>query len=635
MSNGLIRNSILLAIICFFCTSCVFVKLKQEEQEGKVSTVIVGHVSTQASIDGPIVVAAYSRHHGRSEIAHFTILHDRGEYELLVSKGSYYVFAFIDKNSNLIYDKGELAGQYGEPKAVAAPIGSIVPNINIDIPNSNKTIDWRIGQPITKEKPDKLYSRLAGTIVDLDDERFSDENGGLGFWESLSFYKKFGGTIYFIEEYDPEKIPILFIHGAGGTPKGWKYFVDNIDRSRFQPWFYYYPSGARIRSMSHLLLWKLQNLQIKYKFDKMVITGHSMGGLVARSFIMDHSVGFPYVKLFISLATPWGGNKMAEYGVRQAPAVIPCWIDMQPEGDFIHLLYKKRMPEDVTFYMFYGYRGSRNPFRANNDGTITMSSLLDRRSQAEATMSYAFDEDHASIAYSKEVVDQYNMILDSFAAKYDSSTHPSGGFIRLNFTYDYPAKSARPWPRLVLRTIGEKPKETEVALRPDDNGKKLGPFPDGNYIASIYAEGVRPIKNKVPVSIESDHINEINFSFVPDGMLSAYVMAAIKPENKTVGMPRWEHRPEDNTVVIQSVLLKGAGVNRTILPVADEKFDWREMETSRTDYCVNGYLRIFGLPAGEYELTIKAEGHETLVKKQFVTPGQENTTVFFELPPEK
>ena len=34
----------------------------------------------------------------------------------------------------------------------------------------------------------------------------------------------------------------------------------------------------------------------------------------------------PYIKLFISLATPWGGDRMAEYGVKQSPAVIPSWI---------------------------------------------------------------------------------------------------------------------------------------------------------------------------------------------------------------------------------------------------------------------------------------------------------------------
>jgi hypothetical protein len=65
----------------------------------------------------------------------------------------------------------------------------------------------------------------------------------------------------------PEKIPILFVHGAVGSPKGWEYFVNNIDRARFQPWFFYYPTGARIKSMSYLLFWKLFNLQIKYKFN--------------------------------------------------------------------------------------------------------------------------------------------------------------------------------------------------------------------------------------------------------------------------------------------------------------------------------------------------------------------------------
>jgi pimeloyl-ACP methyl ester carboxylesterase len=143
----------------------------------------------------------------------------------------------------------------------------------------------------------------------LDDELFSEEHGSKGYWEGVSFFKEFGGNIYFLEEYDPQKIPILFIHGATGTPKGWKYFVDNIDRTRFQPWFFYYPSGARIQGMSYLLLWKLENLKFKYNFEQLYITAHSMGGLVARSFIIDYGTHFPYVKLFVSLATPWGGSR--------------------------------------------------------------------------------------------------------------------------------------------------------------------------------------------------------------------------------------------------------------------------------------------------------------------------------------
>ena len=142
-----------------------------------------------------------------------------------------------------------------------------------------------------------------------------------------------------------------------------------------------------------------------------------MGGLVARSFIVNYGRQFPYVKLFISLATPWGGDRMAEYGVEQSPAVIPSWIDMQPEGEFITSLYRLKMPEHISFYMFSGHRGSRNPFRSNNDGTIALSSLLDYRPQSEAKMNYAFSEDHASIILSKDVLAQYNTILNEFDEK--------------------------------------------------------------------------------------------------------------------------------------------------------------------------------------------------------------------------
>ncbi|MFC1858127.1 esterase/lipase family protein [Thermodesulfobacteriota bacterium] len=424
------RVTVTLLIICFSTTGCFLAKVKKEVRESLASTVLVGRVSTAFSSNGPIIVAAYAMNQGKREVVHYTVLHDFGEYELMVAKGNYYVFAYWDKNSNLIYDAGEPAGQYGDPKMVSAPAGGVVGEINISIPEKAQNIEVPSGFEISAVKPHKLYSRLAGAIIDLDDELFSEEHGSKGYWEGVSFFKEFGGNIYFFEEYDPQKIPILFIHGATGTPKGWKYFVDNIDRTRFQPWFFYYPSGARIQGMSHLLLWKLENLKSKYNFEQLYITAHSMGGLVARSFIMDHSARFPYVKLFVSLATPWGGDGMAEYGVKQSPAVIPCWIDMQPESPFIQSLYRTKMPETISFYMFFGHRGSRNPFRLNNDRTIAFRSLLDRRAQSEAKMNYAFNEDHESIIYSKAVLDQYNAIINSFS-------HPSGGYLKIHFSYNH------------------------------------------------------------------------------------------------------------------------------------------------------------------------------------------------------
>ena len=614
------RVSIALFLLCFVTSGCALIKLKEDTNRGQGSTVLIGHIFAKALGKGPIIVAACSMSEG-NEIAHYTVLHDSGEYELMVGQGNYYVFAFQDKNSNLIYEAGEPAGQYGDPKLVVAPDVGVVFDIDIVIPEEGRNIVIPHGSKISSAKPQKLHSRQAGAIADLDDERFSEEYGTKGFWEPYSFFRQFGGNIYFLEEYDPEKTPILFVHGATGTPKGWWYFVNNIDRTRFQPWFFYYPTGARIDGMSYLLLWKLSNLQTKYQFNKIHITAHSMGGLVAKSFIVNYGGQFPYVKLFISLATPWGGDRMAEYGVKQSPAVIPSWIDMQPEGDFIKSLYRKKMPEAMSFYMFYGHRGSRSPFRSNNDGTIALSSLLDYRPQSEAKMNYAFNEDHDSILFSKEVLAQYNTILNEFDEKQSASLHRSGGYLKIHFAYNYDFDGVRPSPTLILRPVGKKDADTVTFLSADDNGRILGPFPSGDYFANIVTMAGNPRERNVPVSIEIKKTRELNFVFTPDGMIQGCVTTSLKPEDKFGGMPDYRYRSADRKIKIESITLTGNGVHRTLQQVVGEDVNNFDYLISRTDLCYNTCFAFFDLPAGDYKLTIEAKGYKSIVKKYSVTPG--------------
>ena len=57
--------------------------------------------------------------------------------------------------------------------------------------------------------------------------------------------------LFLLAPYDPDKIPILFVHGANGTPEGWKMIVEQIDRKKYQPWFYYYPSGFRLNKRGY------------------------------------------------------------------------------------------------------------------------------------------------------------------------------------------------------------------------------------------------------------------------------------------------------------------------------------------------------------------------------------------------
>jgi pimeloyl-ACP methyl ester carboxylesterase len=622
------RVIVTLLTICFAITGCFLTKVKKEKREYLGSTVLVGRISSAFPGNGPIIVAACAMHQGKREVVHYTVLHDSGEYELMVAKGDYYIFAYWDKNSNLVYDAGEPAGQYGDPNMVSTSAGGVMGGINISIPESAQKIEVPSGFEIAADKPRKLYSRLAGTIIDLEDELFSEENGNKGYWEGLSFFKEIGGNIYFLEEYDPQKIPILFIHGATGTPKVWKYFIDNIDRTRFQPWLFYYPSGSRIQGLSYLLLWKLQNLKIKYNFEQLYITAHSMGGLVARSFIMDHGVAFPYVKLFVSLATPWGGSGMAEYGVRQSPAVVPCWIDMQPDSPFIQSLYQTKMPETVSFYMFYGHRGSRNPFRSNNDRSIAFSSLLDRRAQSEAKMNYAFNEDHTSIVYSKEVLEQYNMIINAFDEKNGASSRQSGGYLKIHFSYDYPTGSERFQPALLLQPIGKKNAERFINLNAEDSGRILGPFPAGDYLAtfgSLSAIGER----NVPVTIENDQTRELRFVLTRDNIIVGSLTSALQSKDWAAGMPYQEN------FTIQSITLEGAGIHRKPPLLEGDDANQLDYLIPRTDFYHKGNFVFFGLPPGEYQLIIRAQGYEPFVKKCLITAGKQTDPLLVELTPEQ
>jgi hypothetical protein len=50
----------------------------------------------------------------------------------------------------------------------------------------------------------------------------------------------------------------------------------------------------------------------------------------------------------------------------------------------IKLKKEYTLPDTLGFYIFSGHRDSRNQLRANNDGTITLASMLDWRPQSEA-----------------------------------------------------------------------------------------------------------------------------------------------------------------------------------------------------------------------------------------------------------
>ena len=294
---------------------------------------------------------------------------------------------------------------------------------------------------------------------------------------------------------------------------------------------------------------------------------------------------------------------------------------MQPEGDFLQSLYRDKLPDTVSFYMFTGHRGSRNPFRSNNDGTITLASLMDLRPQTEAKMNYVFNEDHASIVDSPAVLAQYNTIINSFDRD-SREKQVAGGYIKIDFTYDYPLDGSRPRPKLVLLPDGHGAAATEIHLSPDDSCRRIGPFPAGSYTASIMAAAIKPDRHHVPVSIESNGTYSLKFSLTPDGMIYGHVSAARNTEDCPAGMPAEQYLPGDREVIIQTVTLKGTGIVRTLHHMENENINYYDYFLASTDFFSKSYFHFFGLPAGEYEVKITAKGFRPRVKTYKVKPGR-------------
>lgn len=105
--------------------------------------------------------------------------------------------------------------------------------------------------------------------------------------------------VYRLEPYDDEKIPVVFVHGLRSSPLTWRDVLNDLRadpeiRARYQFWTFLYPSGLPIpRSAYHL---RTQLRAIKDRYDpegdapwrgKMVVIGHSMGGVISRANLLD------------------------------------------------------------------------------------------------------------------------------------------------------------------------------------------------------------------------------------------------------------------------------------------------------------------------------------------------------------
>ncbi len=408
---------------CSLIAGCGFRTLKAGlEQIGEQGS-LQGTVTAGAG-GGPIVVVVHSVPSG--EVVDLFLLPRAGQFLFTLPAGTYRVGAFEDRNRDLAHQAAEEPSVvFRAPEAIALRPGERVTGISLAIdPNRGTTEPLVVaahagagqGPQMGPRQVGQLPALQLGTVVDIDDPRFSHDNGNLGLWDPMRFLFDVGAGVYFLEPYHPDKIPVLFIHGATGHPGNWEYLIEGLDRGRFQPWLVYYPTAVHLDLVATGVGRAVAALQFHYGFTRIAVVAHSMGGLVARAtlnYVMNHGAASRIVGIpaFVSISTPWSGHPAATQGVKHAPVVAPSWADMAPGSEFLVGLPQTALPSECDYTLVFSYGGAAWIGGEANDGSVTLASQLLLPIQRDADRVMGFDESHTGILRSPDVSALLNTML--------------------------------------------------------------------------------------------------------------------------------------------------------------------------------------------------------------------------------
>lgn len=437
-ATAVVAASLTLAALLSGCASIREVmgfkkQLELVKQYGRID----GKVQTEHDNAGPLVVVLIRETPEGPEayVAADTYVRIRpGSYAFPIAAGTYKVGAYEDRNRNGKYDPDESVARPLIADPVTVGPGDIVTHdvlIPTDgrVPGLTESIDV-FGIVARTPEDQRAFSLWAWTVQgeiceDLNDERFGREAGARGLWRIDDFMNEGIMGIYFMEPYDPDRIPVLFVHGISGYPQQFSSLIDSLDRERFQAWFYFYPSGFSLgfpprSGISGHLASLIERLQVTHGFGEMAVVAHSMGGLVARGAISRYfeRTHRSDIRLLISVSTPWAGDVNAARA-EDAPVELPLsFRDMDPGSDYQWWIFYedeneqtlKRLPPRAEFHMLFGFRKSGSS-SVSDDGAVTMASALRMEAQQQASTLRGYDDDHSGILHNADAVERVNQLL--------------------------------------------------------------------------------------------------------------------------------------------------------------------------------------------------------------------------------
>ncbi len=207
--------------------------------------------------------------------------------------------------------------------------------------------------------------------------------------------------IYMMQPYDPNKIPVVMVHGLWSSPMTWMEMFNNLRslpeiRDNYQFWFYFYPSAqpfwvsaAQLREDLAEVRRTLGSHRGSSAMDRMVLVGHSMGGLVSRMQTIDSGDRFWRLVSNRSLQelneTPEVKNKLEKWfyftpdpSVSRVITIATPFHGSDYSNSFTQWLSNKviRLPKTLTNVV--------GDIARNNDSSLASHSLLKIETSVES-----------------------------------------------------------------------------------------------------------------------------------------------------------------------------------------------------------------------------------------------------------
>ncbi len=357
----------------------------------------------------PKAVAAYATDTASYELVDtMNFVKSGTHFGLNLPEGHYDLLVFADFNGNQLFDNDEMIGkhilQVNRDLAPDNVISDIV--IALGSKKQNPTITPFAVRQSTETRQSLFYP--GGTLRDLNDPLFDRGMATLGMYDPAAFLEQAPTMFYALEEDQSYKVPVIFVHGIGGSAREFSALAEQLDRTLYKPWFFYYPSGGDLHQLSELFYRIfLSGKLIPTDGMPIIIIAHSMGGLVVREALNRYDSNRDNkVKLFISIATPFAGHPAAATGVNHGIMVLPAWRDLDPGSDFLRELFRVKTPSSIEYQLIYAFGNPKKiKVGENSDGVVPLSSQLRPEAQSEAKAQFGFDASHTDVLQNKALLD--------------------------------------------------------------------------------------------------------------------------------------------------------------------------------------------------------------------------------------